>query len=150
MSHSQFHRLLLKLRHAWLNLWDKHMTTGRINQVTISERKVSHPGLNPTRSVRTWKSSQDNLSIQTSLQVCYIFLCSRPYFREIKIAQLVHRYKPGSAVPTWCPCVEQLASLSLLSTILVLLTLHSFSAAPSPADQSIVWRLQSAVSVSHQ
>ena len=22
------------LRHAWLNLWDKHMTTGRINQVT--------------------------------------------------------------------------------------------------------------------
>ena len=24
----------LKLRHAWLNLWDKHMTTGRINQVT--------------------------------------------------------------------------------------------------------------------
>ena len=26
---------LLILRHAWLNLWDKHMTTGRINQVTI-------------------------------------------------------------------------------------------------------------------
>ena len=25
---------LLILRHAWLNLWDKHMTTGRINQVT--------------------------------------------------------------------------------------------------------------------
>ncbi len=24
------------LRHAWLNLWDKHMTTGRINQLTIS------------------------------------------------------------------------------------------------------------------
>jgi hypothetical protein len=23
------------LGHAWLNLWDKHMTTGRINQVTI-------------------------------------------------------------------------------------------------------------------
>ena len=26
--------ILLILRHAWLNLWDKHMTTGRINQVT--------------------------------------------------------------------------------------------------------------------
>ena len=26
---------MLILRHAWLNLWDKHMTTGRINQVTI-------------------------------------------------------------------------------------------------------------------
>ena len=25
----------LILRHAWLNLWDKHMTTGRINQVCI-------------------------------------------------------------------------------------------------------------------
>ncbi len=23
-----------ELSHAWLNLWDKHMTTGRINQVT--------------------------------------------------------------------------------------------------------------------
>ena len=35
MSHSQFHRTnLFILRHAWLNLWDKHMTTGRINQVT--------------------------------------------------------------------------------------------------------------------
>ena len=26
---------MLILRHAWLNLWDKHMTTGRINQVSI-------------------------------------------------------------------------------------------------------------------
>ena len=30
------------LRHAWLNLWDKHMTTGRINQVTI-KKKVHKP-----------------------------------------------------------------------------------------------------------
>ena len=28
-------RTRLVLGHAWLNLWDKHMTTGRINQVTI-------------------------------------------------------------------------------------------------------------------
>ena len=35
MSHSQFHSTnVFILRHAWLNLWDKHMTTGRINQVT--------------------------------------------------------------------------------------------------------------------
>jgi hypothetical protein len=35
MSHSQFHSTnLFILGHAWLNLWDKHMTTGRINQVT--------------------------------------------------------------------------------------------------------------------
>ena len=44
MSHSQFHSTnLFILRHAWLNLWDKHMTTGRINQVTISTcTKVQH------------------------------------------------------------------------------------------------------------
>ena len=36
MSHSQFHCIMLILRHAWLNLWDKHMTTGRINQITPS------------------------------------------------------------------------------------------------------------------
>ena len=29
----------LVLRHAWLNLWDKHMTTGRINQVSRAEFK---------------------------------------------------------------------------------------------------------------
>ena len=35
MSHSQFRSIKqFILRHAWLNLWDKHMTTGRINQVT--------------------------------------------------------------------------------------------------------------------
>lgn len=40
MSHSQFRRIILILTHAWLNLWDKHMTTGRINQVSLefSER----------------------------------------------------------------------------------------------------------------
>jgi hypothetical protein len=38
MSHSQFHCIdLFILRHAWLNLWDKHMTTGRINQVSYKE-----------------------------------------------------------------------------------------------------------------
>ena len=45
MSHSQFHSTnLFILRHAWLNLWDKHMTTGRINQVTFffSKRNMIH------------------------------------------------------------------------------------------------------------
>jgi len=36
MSCTQFHGTkMFVLRHAWLNLWDKHMTTGRINQVTF-------------------------------------------------------------------------------------------------------------------
>ena len=41
MSHSQFHSVdLFTLRHAWLNLWDKHMTTGRINQVATFKHKL--------------------------------------------------------------------------------------------------------------
>ena len=47
MSRSQFHSIkLFILRHAWLNLWDKHMTTGRINQVTVlsaGRKQVSPP-----------------------------------------------------------------------------------------------------------
>ena len=39
MSHSQFRCIELILRHAWLNLWDKHMTTGRINQVATNHKK---------------------------------------------------------------------------------------------------------------
>ena len=36
MSRSQFHSInLFILTHAWLNLWDERMTTGRINQVAI-------------------------------------------------------------------------------------------------------------------
>jgi hypothetical protein len=43
MSHSQFHSTnLFILRHAWLNLWDKHMTTGRINQVTTFLNAKEH------------------------------------------------------------------------------------------------------------
>ena len=44
MSHSQFHSIeAFILRHAWLSLWDKHMTTGRINQVTTAGRGSAHP-----------------------------------------------------------------------------------------------------------
>ena len=38
MSHSQLRGKILTLRHAWLNLWDKHMTTGRINQVLTTRQ----------------------------------------------------------------------------------------------------------------
>ena len=44
MSHSQFHSIrVLILRHAWLNLLDKHMTTGRINQVTTIRDEIHVP-----------------------------------------------------------------------------------------------------------
>ena len=40
MSRLQFRCTILILRHAWLNLWDKHMTTGRINQVAAERVQV--------------------------------------------------------------------------------------------------------------
>lgn len=35
MSHSRFHSWEFILRRAWLSLWNKHMTTGRINLIAI-------------------------------------------------------------------------------------------------------------------
>ena len=41
--------IMLILRHAWLNLWDKHMTTGRINQVSkIQSSMFTHQRLKIT------------------------------------------------------------------------------------------------------
>ena len=59
MSHSQFHSTdLFILRHAWLNLWDKHMTTGRINQVSYkcAQFRLLRPRLAHTQIERvfTW------------------------------------------------------------------------------------------------
>ena len=60
MSCTQFHRIkMFILRHAWLNLWNKHMTTGRINQVTfVWERKKSSQ---PQRKRRPARSSHPSL-----------------------------------------------------------------------------------------
>jgi hypothetical protein len=63
MSHSQFHSTnLFILRHAWLNLWDKHMTTGRINQVTTFPacRVIKHLQWAPY--TRCWPMKANNLS----------------------------------------------------------------------------------------
>ena len=55
--------IMLILRYAWLNLWDKHMTTGRINQVSKNQLSMQkhqklnlHTNLHPMRSAscRTW------------------------------------------------------------------------------------------------
>ena len=39
MSHSQIHYDQYVLRHAWLNLLSKHITAGRINQVTVTSTR---------------------------------------------------------------------------------------------------------------
>ena len=45
--------LKLILRHAWLNLWDKHMTAGRINQVCSQPKTISACSQLHTSSI--WK-----------------------------------------------------------------------------------------------
>ena len=43
MSRSQFSCIMVILRHAWLNLRDERMTTGRINQVAIRTQAFRLP-----------------------------------------------------------------------------------------------------------
>ena len=53
MSRTQFHSIdSFILRHAWLNLWDKRMTTGRINQIAIALR--TSLGRNTHTTARRW------------------------------------------------------------------------------------------------
>ena len=76
MSHSQFHCInLFILRHAWLNLWDKHMTTGRINQVTtlhflLLDLKLLK-ALHQNQSENKWETL--GLSFGISLQDCLFY-----------------------------------------------------------------------------
>ena len=120
MSHSQFHRLLLKLRHAWLNLWDKHMTTGRINQVTISR----------TLSERAWRLQRD-----CSHWLPLEFVTRRlfkPYFQIYTVIFAVMNLR---SIKLWLPCS---------STFLVLLNLAVFSETLKYSDRQLWWRLHSA------
>lgn len=51
MSCTQSHSIkLFILRHAWLNLLNKHMTTGRINQIAILAILRPAPGPPATRA----------------------------------------------------------------------------------------------------
>ena len=65
MSRSQFYSIkLFILRHAWLNLWDKHMTTGRINQVTVCRALQLHHSPNITETSRkdpNWTFDKSNV-----------------------------------------------------------------------------------------
>ena len=71
---------VLILRHAWLNLWDKHMTTGRINQIAITDLFYEetlggnrvlplHPPPAITIKVMQWyiKYHRDKMSIHIAL-----------------------------------------------------------------------------------
>ena len=86
MSHSQFRSKKLILRHAWLNLWDKHMTTGRINQVTTFARKSSDDEHNLLKQHALWfdptesrgTATQAFVTQQTQTQEQWITSCFDP------------------------------------------------------------------------
>ena len=95
MSHSQFHSTnLFILRHAWLNLWDKHMTTGRINQVTTIRNRVQltpHPisttsVITPSQEFSLGRSSsqmqRDTLPLTTQGKA--IYKSKSPPYRQSK------------------------------------------------------------------
>ena len=75
MSHSQFRCITLILRHAWLSLWDKHMTTGRINQVTIlkppsaAQRQQSAAGSKVCQNWWSPRASQTHWFVR--LRTCF-------------------------------------------------------------------------------
>ena len=78
MSRSQFQSKRFILRHAWLNLWDERMTTGRINQVAIFpnpswNNKTNNQNLTrgtdfkdhrPTRQPRRHRNAENNRADQ--------------------------------------------------------------------------------------
>jgi hypothetical protein len=76
MSHSQFHCIPFILRHAWLSLWDKHMTTGRINQITTlgpSHEGTEHDGT----LLNCFSSHADRFCHSQYLQIWRILQASR-------------------------------------------------------------------------
>jgi hypothetical protein len=88
MSHSQFHSTnLFILGHAWLNLWDKHMTTGRINQVTTFPESARYSvSQSQPFSGRSSSSDSTRLQLQKSWLPCPPDLT---LFRRISLPSLM-------------------------------------------------------------
>ena len=103
MSCSQFHSIkLFILRHAWLNLWDKHMTTGRINQVTIVHQSETRRNTNPTGA-----------SIAETIVVFHVWLI-RTRSRVRSTSLTVVRF-PGETNSSTINCSKWLALCKLFS-----------------------------------
>ena len=97
MSRLQFRCTILILRHAWLNLWDKHMTTGRINQVA-AELYFDET----ERSANTGDSESRNCVWPA--YVGWIFECVLAWVSHLSV---LSRIAPASASATiWCSVVR--------------------------------------------
>ena len=99
MSHSQFHSTnLFILRHAWLNLWDKHMTTGRINQVTTF-RIALLPEETSDRSVQATSRSLSRAR-EFINRLCFLVL-DRDRRTGLQLRSLLALSDVDEIVPPW-------------------------------------------------
>ena len=99
MSCTQFHCIkMFILRHAWLNLWDKHMTTGRINQVTTfhSHKSATHDS-HSCEAVFSWGSSSNGQR----------FKCNLDYGSLMVLRSLKHTFN------TPCSPISQISDVLL-------------------------------------
>jgi hypothetical protein len=111
MSHSQFHSTnLFILRHAWLNLWDKHMTTGRINQVTVHTKTHGPVEIQRATASRHHKRlSRLELFPWLLIRPCpdvALFLCTvtcavlcADISRQTSLVSDSHKFRPSSPCP---------------------------------------------------
>ena len=144
MSRSQFQSKIFILRHAWLNLWDERMTTGRINQVaTITQiwRYFLHTPNHPTKKrllaprveFCSWSSAGIVVPVKTVLSNQPIDVCSLGTKQRA-----IHRL----AKPTvdWKVC-SQIQSIHTRVVLLHSSPLHTTSAHVSNARRFLVKRL---------
>ena len=105
LSHTQFYFNIFKHRHAWLNLRDKCMTTGRINQVSLKSKAL---GVRETHSPKGksvdplklayWQQSPIHGAFQTrhTTKVSAVGMASQTgialvaYFGQVKVRSAKH------------------------------------------------------------
>ena len=143
MSHSQFPSTnVVILRHAWLNLWDKHMTTGRINQVTNSSN-LQTPHLREGLAI-TLLLTLDELSIGGSFIVTFSLQMNEwapIQFTSFKHCTVVHR-KSTKTRPITKPSEEvSLYPVLTYSRSLCPVLTPPFQKKGKQSQGSLQWRL---------
>ena len=103
MSRSQFQSKRFILRHAWLNLWDERMTTGRINQVAIFPRAFQTTLKQWSKIVPRidkWAASNSSRHDWSKLTLNQLVV-SDLTFPELDITWKVNRPTTSLPNPTW-------------------------------------------------
>ena len=150
MSHSQFHSTnLFILRHAWLNLWDKHMTTGRINQVTTFQKHTARKRWEHriTRQAPAGHLSFGGSSFFLLGRINFITLCAREKSPRRAPMSLTHKIETAlspdlTSVQThWLLCLLRQKNHGLLrelpcdrQTVIRIFSIHQ-----AAVDSQVSW-----------